>query len=153
MNYKNIKAPSNFLMRFDIRCAFLRSGNFKIYNKLWNWNNFFTVFIFLSYSILCLILFVLSFIRYKHLGQFAPLGGEQAAAQLPGDWISIGHSTQWLWYSVYARLYIYCSLLFGNYFVTMHYSMFAMLAYLFTCNYLLLYLMHSDCPLQQIIIK
>ncbi|KAJ9171016.1 hypothetical protein P3X46_019070 [Hevea brasiliensis] len=40
--------------------------------------------------------------RYKHLGQFAPLGGEQAAAQLPGDWISIGHSTQWLWYSVYA---------------------------------------------------
>ncbi|XAR68046.1 NADH:ubiquinone reductase (non-electrogenic) [Bertholletia excelsa] len=40
--------------------------------------------------------------RYKHLGQFAPLGGEQAAAQLPGDWVSMGHSTQWLWYSVYA---------------------------------------------------
>ncbi|XP_057416190.1 external alternative NAD(P)H-ubiquinone oxidoreductase B2, mitochondrial-like [Lotus japonicus] len=40
--------------------------------------------------------------RYKHLGQFAPLGGEQAAAQLPGDWVSIGHSTQWLWYSIYA---------------------------------------------------
>lgn len=40
--------------------------------------------------------------RYKHFGQFAPLGGEQAAAQLPGDWVSIGHSTQWLWYSVYA---------------------------------------------------
>ncbi|KAI9086675.1 hypothetical protein K1719_031269 [Acacia pycnantha] len=40
--------------------------------------------------------------RYKHLGQFAPLGGEQAAAQLPGDWVSIGQSTQWLWYSVYA---------------------------------------------------
>ncbi|KAG6508641.1 hypothetical protein ZIOFF_034021 [Zingiber officinale] len=40
--------------------------------------------------------------RYRHLGQFAPLGGEQAAAQLPGDWISIGRSTQWLWYSVYA---------------------------------------------------
>ncbi|XP_022726942.1 external alternative NAD(P)H-ubiquinone oxidoreductase B1, mitochondrial [Durio zibethinus] len=40
--------------------------------------------------------------RYKHLGQFAPLGGEQAAAELPGDWVSIGHSTQWLWYSVYA---------------------------------------------------
>ncbi|XP_010905569.1 external alternative NAD(P)H-ubiquinone oxidoreductase B2, mitochondrial [Elaeis guineensis] len=40
--------------------------------------------------------------RYKHLGQFAPLGGEQTAAQLPGDWISIGHSTQWLWYSIYA---------------------------------------------------
>lgn len=40
--------------------------------------------------------------RYKHLGQFAPLGGEQTAAHLPGDWVSIGHSTQWLWYSVYA---------------------------------------------------
>lgn len=46
---------------------------------------------------------VLLFSRYKHLGQFAPLGGEQTAAQLPGDWVSIGHSTQWLWYSVYAR--------------------------------------------------
>ncbi|KAL2476806.1 External alternative NAD(P)H-ubiquinone oxidoreductase B4 [Abeliophyllum distichum] len=45
-------------------------------------------------------------LRYKHLGQFAPLGGEQAAAQLPGDWVSIGHSSQWLWYSVYARLLI-----------------------------------------------
>ncbi|KAE9457744.1 hypothetical protein C3L33_10353, partial [Rhododendron williamsianum] len=42
--------------------------------------------------------------RYKHLGQFAPLGGEQAAAELPGDWVSMGHSTQWLWYSVYASL-------------------------------------------------
>ncbi|KOM31120.1 hypothetical protein LR48_Vigan01g067500 [Vigna angularis] len=42
--------------------------------------------------------------RYKHLGQFAPLGGEQTAAQLPGDWVSIGHSSQWLWYSVYARI-------------------------------------------------
>ncbi|KAJ8748325.1 hypothetical protein K2173_001744 [Erythroxylum novogranatense] len=40
--------------------------------------------------------------RYKHFGQFAPLGGEQTAAELPGDWISMGHSTQWLWYSVYA---------------------------------------------------
>ncbi|KAK5825846.1 External alternative NADH-ubiquinone oxidoreductase, mitochondrial [Gossypium arboreum] len=40
--------------------------------------------------------------RYRHLGQFAPLGGEQTAAQLPGDWVSIGHSEQWLWYSVYA---------------------------------------------------
>ncbi|KAK1260814.1 hypothetical protein QJS04_geneDACA021989 [Acorus gramineus] len=39
---------------------------------------------------------------YKHLGSFAPLGGEQTAAELPGDWISIGHSSQWLWYSVYA---------------------------------------------------
>lgn len=41
--------------------------------------------------------------RYRHLGQFAPLGGEQTAAQLPGDWVSIGQSSQWLWYSVYAR--------------------------------------------------
>ncbi|KAL5579305.1 hypothetical protein UlMin_011747 [Ulmus minor] len=40
--------------------------------------------------------------RYRHLGQFAPLGGEQTAAQLPYDWISIGRSSQWLWYSVYA---------------------------------------------------
>ncbi|KAE8689500.1 External alternative NAD(P)H-ubiquinone oxidoreductase B1 [Hibiscus syriacus] len=40
--------------------------------------------------------------RYRHLGQFAPLGGEQTGAQLPGDWVSIGHSSQWLWYSVYA---------------------------------------------------
>ncbi|XP_020099668.1 external alternative NAD(P)H-ubiquinone oxidoreductase B1, mitochondrial-like isoform X3 [Ananas comosus] len=40
--------------------------------------------------------------QYKHFGQFAPLGGEQAAAELPGDWISIGHGSQWLWYSVYA---------------------------------------------------
>ncbi|AQK99956.1 External alternative NAD(P)H-ubiquinone oxidoreductase B3, mitochondrial [Zea mays] len=40
--------------------------------------------------------------RYKHLGQFAPLGGEQTAYQLPGDWVHVGHSTQWLWYSVYA---------------------------------------------------
>ncbi|KAI4299281.1 hypothetical protein L6164_032755 [Bauhinia variegata] len=35
-------------------------------------------------------------------GQFAPLGGERTAAQLPGDWVSIGHSSQWLWYSVCA---------------------------------------------------
>ncbi|KAF6163312.1 hypothetical protein GIB67_025176 [Kingdonia uniflora] len=40
--------------------------------------------------------------RYKHFGQFAPLGGEQTAAELPGDWVSTGHSSQWLWYSVYA---------------------------------------------------
>ncbi|KAF7805889.1 external alternative NAD(P)H-ubiquinone oxidoreductase B1, mitochondrial [Senna tora] len=40
--------------------------------------------------------------QYRHLGQFAPLGGKQAAAELPGDWVSMGHSTQWLWYSVYA---------------------------------------------------
>ncbi|CAA6656639.1 unnamed protein product [Spirodela intermedia] len=40
--------------------------------------------------------------RYRHLGQFAPLGGEQTAAQLPGDWISIGYGSQWLWYSIYA---------------------------------------------------
>ncbi|MCO5590974.1 hypothetical protein L7F22_044950 [Adiantum nelumboides] len=42
------------------------------------------------------------FCSYKHFGQFAPLGGERTAAELPGDWISIGRSTQWLWYSVYA---------------------------------------------------
>ncbi|GLT29779.1 hypothetical protein SLA2020_046240 [Shorea laevis] len=41
--------------------------------------------------------------RYKHFGQFAPSGGEQAAAELPRDWVSLDHSTQWLWYSVYAR--------------------------------------------------
>ena len=46
------------------------------------------------------------YLRYRHLGQFAPLGGEQTAAQLPGDWISIGHSSQWLWYSVYARYFL-----------------------------------------------
>ncbi|CAI5458367.1 unnamed protein product [Closterium sp. Yama58-4] len=40
--------------------------------------------------------------RYVHLGQFAPLGSETTAAELPGDWVSIGRSTQWLWYSVYA---------------------------------------------------
>ncbi|KAL9668382.1 hypothetical protein QQ045_002763 [Rhodiola kirilowii] len=40
--------------------------------------------------------------RYRHFGQFAPLGGEQTAAQLPGDFVSIGYSSQWLWYSVYA---------------------------------------------------
>ncbi|KAH9613298.1 hypothetical protein KSS87_018557, partial [Heliosperma pusillum] len=40
--------------------------------------------------------------RYRHLGQFAPLGGEQTAAELPGDWVAMGHSSQWLWYSVYA---------------------------------------------------
>ena len=34
--------------------------------------------------------------RYRHFGQFAPLGGETTAAELPGDWVSIGHSTQWL---------------------------------------------------------
>ncbi|KAG5034929.1 hypothetical protein JHK87_009839 [Glycine soja] len=28
------------------------------------------------------------------LGQFAPLGGEQTIAQLPGYWVSIGHSSQ-----------------------------------------------------------
>ncbi|CAM6012519.1 unnamed protein product [Sphagnum balticum] len=40
--------------------------------------------------------------QYRHFGQFAPLGGEKAAYELPGDWVSIGRSTQWLWYSVYA---------------------------------------------------
>ncbi|CAI5531344.1 unnamed protein product [Closterium sp. Naga37s-1] len=41
--------------------------------------------------------------NYVHLGQFAPLGSETTAAELPGDWVSIGRCTQWLWYSVYAR--------------------------------------------------
>lgn len=40
--------------------------------------------------------------RYQHFGQFAPLGTEQCGAELPGDWVSVGRSTQWLWYSVYA---------------------------------------------------
>nr|GEU47326.1 reverse transcriptase domain, reverse transcriptase zinc-binding domain protein [Tanacetum cinerariifolium] len=40
---------------------------------------------------------------YKHLGHFAPLRVEQTTAQLHGVWVSIGHSSQWLWYSVYAR--------------------------------------------------
>ncbi|KAL3691359.1 hypothetical protein R1sor_005010 [Riccia sorocarpa] len=40
--------------------------------------------------------------RYRHMGQFAPLGSEQCGAELPGDWVSVGRSTQWLWYSVYA---------------------------------------------------
>ncbi|XP_011086117.1 external alternative NAD(P)H-ubiquinone oxidoreductase B2, mitochondrial [Sesamum indicum] len=39
--------------------------------------------------------------RYKYLGQFAALGGEQTAAQFPGDWVSIGRISQWLWYSLY----------------------------------------------------
>ncbi|KAF5741479.1 external alternative NAD(P)H-ubiquinone oxidoreductase B2 mitochondrial [Tripterygium wilfordii] len=39
--------------------------------------------------------------RYRHLGQFAPLGGEQTAAELY-DWVFYGYSSQWLWYSVYA---------------------------------------------------
>ncbi|CAN1231801.1 External alternative NAD(P)H-ubiquinone oxidoreductase B3, mitochondrial [Linum perenne] len=39
---------------------------------------------------------------YKHSGQFAPLGGEKTAAQFPGDWVSIGHGSQGLWYTVYA---------------------------------------------------
>ncbi|KAJ4822467.1 External alternative NAD(P)H-ubiquinone oxidoreductase B4, mitochondrial [Turnera subulata] len=40
--------------------------------------------------------------RYKHFGQFAPLGGEKTALQRPGDRVSIGTDIQWLWYSVYA---------------------------------------------------
>ncbi|KAK6933639.1 Acyl-coenzyme A oxidase, N-terminal [Dillenia turbinata] len=40
--------------------------------------------------------------RHKHFGEFAPLGGKQAAAKLPRDWVSMGHNTQWIWYSVYA---------------------------------------------------
>ncbi|MBA0781982.1 hypothetical protein Gotri_002861, partial [Gossypium trilobum] len=30
--------------------------------------------------------------------------GEQAAAELPGDWVSVGRSTQWLWYSQTSEL-------------------------------------------------
>ncbi|MCH94925.1 NAD(P)H dehydrogenase B1 mitochondrial-like, partial [Trifolium medium] len=44
---------------------------------------------------------------YKHFGQFAPLGGEQAAAELPGDWVSIGHSTQWLWYGIFTVIALF----------------------------------------------
>ncbi|VFQ81675.1 unnamed protein product [Cuscuta campestris] len=44
--------------------------------------------------------------RYNHRGQFAPLGGEQTAAQLPGDWVSIGHVPQALWYSAYASMQV-----------------------------------------------
>ncbi|CAH9130901.1 unnamed protein product [Cuscuta epithymum] len=43
---------------------------------------------------------------YNHRGQFAPLGGEQTAAQLPGDWVSIGHGPQLLWYSAYASMQV-----------------------------------------------
>lgn len=39
---------------------------------------------------------------YTHLGQFAPLGSGEAGVELPGDWVNVGRSTQWLWYSVYA---------------------------------------------------
>eukprot|EP00271_Cylindrocystis_brebissonii_P010674 TRINITY_DN2696_c0_g1_i1.p1 TRINITY_DN2696_c0_g1~~TRINITY_DN2696_c0_g1_i1.p1 ORF type:complete len:219 (+),score=43.21 TRINITY_DN2696_c0_g1_i1:354-1010(+) len=39
---------------------------------------------------------------YQHLGQFAPLGTGVAGAELPGDWVNVGRSSQWLWYSVYA---------------------------------------------------
>ena len=30
---------------------------------------------------------------YKHLGQFGQLGGQQSAAQHPGNYVSIGHSS------------------------------------------------------------
>ncbi|GAQ91581.1 NADH-dehydrogenase [Klebsormidium nitens] len=40
--------------------------------------------------------------RYKHFGQFTTLGGGEASVELPGDWVSSGRSTMWLWYSVYA---------------------------------------------------
>ncbi|KAG2712361.1 hypothetical protein I3843_04G112500 [Carya illinoinensis] len=39
--------------------------------------------------------------RYNNLGKFAPLGGKQVAIQSPGDWVWIGRSTRWIWYSVY----------------------------------------------------
>ncbi|GKC17289.1 hypothetical protein Tco_1014071 [Tanacetum coccineum] len=32
--------------------------------------------------------------RYNHFGQFGPLRGEQAATELPRDWVLIGRSTQ-----------------------------------------------------------
>ncbi|PWA73841.1 external alternative NAD(P)H-ubiquinone oxidoreductase B4, mitochondrial [Artemisia annua] len=38
-----------------------------------------------------------SLTRYTHLGAFARLGGEQTAAELPGDYFSFFHSSQWLW--------------------------------------------------------
>ncbi len=40
--------------------------------------------------------------RYRHLGSFANLGGEQAALELPGDMVSAGVGTMWLWYCFYA---------------------------------------------------
>ena len=36
--------------------------------------------------------------RYTHLGSFATLGSEQAAMELPGDFISTGFGTMVLWY-------------------------------------------------------
>lgn len=60
------------------------------------------LFHYISFLLLTFELYITLIARYKHFGQFAPLGGEQAAAELPGDWVSMGHSTQWLWYSVYA---------------------------------------------------
>ena len=39
--------------------------------------------------------------RYTHLGSFATLGSEQAAMELPGDFISTGFGTMVLWYGVY----------------------------------------------------
>ena len=38
---------------------------------------------------------------YTHLGQFASLGSEQAAMQLPGDVVSSGFGSMMLWYGVY----------------------------------------------------
>ena len=38
---------------------------------------------------------------YTHLGSFATLGSEQAAMELPGDFISTGFGTMVLWYGVY----------------------------------------------------
>lgn len=38
---------------------------------------------------------------YNHLGSFASLGSEQAALELPGDFVSAGLGTMFLWYGVY----------------------------------------------------
>eukprot|EP00850_Spirogloea_muscicola_P010582 SM000062S19968 [mRNA] locus=s62:663323:667864:- [translate_table: standard] len=40
---------------------------------------------------------------YKHLGQFAPLGGGVSGLETTGEWVTAGRSAQWLWYSVYFR--------------------------------------------------
>lgn len=39
--------------------------------------------------------------EYNHLGSFASLGSEQAAVELPGDFVSAGFGTMMLWYGTY----------------------------------------------------
>ena len=63
--------------------------------------------------------------RYKHLGQFATFGSGQAGVELPGDWVNVGKSTQWLWYSVYARYamspcYPTCRVVLDRHYSCMH---------------------------------